>query len=273
MPILGFRLQTLATISTRSRHTDDDVITFGVVVNEKARGQCSGRAPAFGGSTIDIAFVPATVGTGSWDREFLVGPFDIEPDDTIRVFYSVTNIGDTQIPDPKAEKLQIEIMDKMLAAAVGFIAGPAGLALGVLGETLAKALGLIPSPIAAALGWKPNGPCNGVVLGGGVDFTGSGLAELDYVDRPSLASGVGPRQASKVTRHYDDQATHNTETCGAIAQTDLTFEVMKFAHAVSVRTHALRRRQTSPQLRDGLRQLRPDAGPVSVRQLLGLQAM
>ena len=95
MALFGFRLQTLATILTRSRHTDDDVITFGVVVNEKARGQCSGRSPAFGGTTMDMAYVPATVGSGSWDREFLVGPFDIEPDDTIRVFYSVTNIGDT----------------------------------------------------------------------------------------------------------------------------------------------------------------------------------
>ncbi|ABD06767.1 hypothetical protein RPB_2061 [Rhodopseudomonas palustris HaA2] len=273
MALFGFRLQTLATISLRSRHTDDDIITFAVAINEVVRGQCSGRSAAFGGGTIDMAFVPATVGTGSWDRDFLVGPFDIEPEDSIRVFYSVTNIGDTQIPDPKAEKLQIEIMDKMLVAAVGFVAGPAGLALGVIGEILGKALGLIPSPIATALGWKPNGPCNGVVLGGGVDFTGTGLGQLEFVDRPSLPSGVGPEQASKVTRHYDDEATHDIEKCGAIAQTDLTFEVMKFARVVSVRAHASRRRPTAPQLRDGLRQLRPNAGPVGVRQLLGLQAI
>lgn len=271
MALFGFRLQTLATLSTRSRHTDDDVITFGVIINEKARGQCSGRSPAWGGSTIDIAFVPATVGTGSWDREFLVGPFDIEPNDTIRIFYSVTNVGDTQLPDSKAEKLQIAIMDKMLTAAIGFVAGPGGLALGVLGETLGTALGLISSPVAAALGWKPNGPCNGVVLGGGVDFTGAGVAQLDYSDRPSLISGLAP-QHSKVTRHYDDQATHNTENCGALAQTDLTFEVMKFPRAVSVRTHAQRRRPNIPQLRDGLRQLRPGSGAIGVRQLLGLQA-
>jgi hypothetical protein len=272
MALFGFRLQTLATILTRSRHTDDDVITFGVVVNEKARGQCSGRSPAFGGTTMDMAYVPATVGSGSWDREFLVGPFDIEPDDTIRVFYSVTNIGDTQLPDSEAEKYQIEIMDKMLMAAVGALLGPGGIALGVIGETLAKALGLISSPVGAVLGWKPNGPCNGVVLAGTVEFTGSGLAQLDYSDRPSLASGVGPEKASRVTRHYDDQATHDTEKCGAVAQTDLTFEVMKFARAVSVRTFALRLRLTGPQLREGLRKLRPDAGAVSVRQLLGLQA-
>jgi len=269
--LFGFRLQTLATLSTRSRHTDDDVITFGVIINEKARGQCSGRSPAWGGSTIDIAFVPATVGTGSWDREFLVGPFDIEPNDTIRIFYSVTNVGDTQLPDSKAEKLQIAIMDKMLTAAIGFVAGPGGLALGVLGETLGTALGLISSPVAAALGWKPTGPCDGVVLGGGVDFTGAGVAQLDYSDRPSLISGLAP-QHSKVTRHYDDQATHNTENCGALAQTDLTFEVMKFPRAVSVRTHAQRRRPNIPQLRDGLRQLRPGSGAIGVRQLLGLQA-
>jgi hypothetical protein len=157
-------------------------------------------------------------------------------------------------------------------AAVGALLGPGGIALGVIGETLAKALGLISSPVGAVLGWKPNGPCNGVVLAGTVEFTGSGLAQLDYSDRPSLASGVGPEKASRVTRHYDDQATHDTEKCGAVAQTDLTFEVMKFARAVSVRTFALRLRLTGPQLREGLRKLRPDAGAVSVRQLLGLQA-
>ena len=271
MALFGFRLQTLKTISIRSRHTDDDVITFGVVVNEKARGQCSGRSPAWGGGIIDMAFVPATIGNGSWDREFVVGPFDIEPEDTIRVFYSVTNIGDTQLPDPDMEKYQIEIMDKMLAAAVGALLGPAGLALGVIGETLATALGLVSSPVAAVLGWEPNGPCNGVVLAGTVELTGTGLASLDYVDRPSFTSGLAPK-SSKITRHYDDQATHNTEKCGAIAQTDLTFEVLKFPAAVSLRTYALRPRRGIPQLREGIRQLRPEGGAVGVRQLLGLEA-
>lgn len=272
MTLYGFRLQTLETISLRSRYGDDDLITFGVIVNHVSRGQCSGRSAAFAGGTIDMAFVPATVGSGSWDRDFLVGPFDIEPGDDIRVFYSVTNVGDTQIADPKAEKLQIEIMDKMLVAAVGFIAGPGGVALGELGEILGTALGLISSPVAAALGWKPNGPCNGVVLAGSVDFTGASLARLAYSDRPTfLPSGVAPRRASRITNRYTDEATHNTETCGAIAQTDLTFQVMSFDPGVSVRTHALRRRPVSPDIRKGVRQLVPDAGAVGVRQLLGLQ--
>jgi len=41
---------------------------------------------------------------------------------------------------------------------------------------------------------------------------------------------------------------------------------------VSVRTHAQRRLPNIPQLRDGLRQLRPGSGAIGVRQLLGLQA-
>lgn len=263
MAIYAFRLSKLNTITLRSRHTDVDVLTFGVAVNEKPGGQCAGVSPAFAGYTIDTTYVRADRGSGTWGHDFVIGPFDIEDDDTIRVFYSATNTSDSDIADPQMEKLQIKIMDTLLSAAIGLIGGP-------IGSVLGTALGLVTDPVGTALGWKPNGPCNGVVLEGAEEFTGAGVGRLDYGQRGALLPDGPAYTASSVTRHYDDQTTHNTETCGAVAQTDLTFTVLKVDPAVSVRSYAARRIPV-PNLRSGVRQLGSSPGPVGLRNLLGLR--
>ena len=109
-----------------------------------------------------------------------------------------------------------------------------------------------------------------MVLAGNVDLTGAGVERLEYSDHWSLRPAGPPCHKSEITRHYDDQATHSTENCGEVAQTDLTFTVRKVDPAVSLRAYAARRRVTGPQLMAGFRQLRPDAGPVGLRQLVGL---
>jgi hypothetical protein len=109
-----------------------------------------------------------------------------------------------------------------------------------------------------------------VVLAGSVDFTGAALARLEYTDRPSLPPAGPACRTSSITRHYDDQLTHDTSTCGAVAQTDLTFTVLQVERAVSVRAYAARRGVTGAQL--SVRRLPPNAGPTSLRQLVGLRA-
>ena len=124
----------------------------------------------------------------------------------------------------------------------------------MIGRRLAR-LEPITSPVAAILGWEPNGPCNGVVLAGNVDLTGAGVERLEYSDHWSLRPAGPPCHKSEITRHYDDQATHSTENCGAVAQTDLTFTVLKVNPAFCWRL-AARRRVTGPQLKAGFRRLR-----------------
>jgi hypothetical protein len=85
------------------------------------------------------------------------------------------------------------------------------------------ALGILGDPIGKLLGVSKQFPCNGNVFSDAVPFTGSGLGRL-----PFTPTGFLPQaEIFSFQRSYTDEATHNTDICGHIAETDVTFSVLR----------------------------------------------
>jgi hypothetical protein len=260
-----FRLETIDVVHTRGVIPDDDVVTFSILVNQVDRGHGSGLFPDLAaGSVIPASAVP--VGNRlNIDSSWTVGPLAIDPGDLLHVVYSGTNISDNQLTSLSTadqDALEIRLLDAVAAAALTVIA-PLGAVAATVAAAVASALSAIGDPVGKFLGFKPQGPCNGPVFSDAVEFSGSGL---DNLALSSPSAGALPSLA--FTQTHDDTPTHNTSICGAVAETNITFSVIRQA---TVSTMTLLAEKFPRRNGAGLRQLagKPE---FTLFTLLGLRA-
>lgn len=261
MALFAFRLDMLHVLVKRGVLTDSDVVTFAVLVNKRERGAGAGLFPALAnGSQVPTAAVTMTSRRGS-ALKWIIGPFELQPDDVVDVIYTVTNTSDSQISDQDAERLQLKIMDVILITAIGAIGGPIGAAVGTV-------LGAITDPVATFLGWEPRGPCNGLVLADSLAFTGAALGQLDFgpASVTNSFNSLPHAMEFSMTKAYTDEATHNTEICGEVARTEMVVSVLSVAPPISAAFYAGRRKPPAGSLAG----LRPGDEPAGVKSLLGI---
>ncbi|EEW26859.1 hypothetical protein [Rhodobacter ferrooxidans] len=261
MALYAFRLDLLHVLVKRGKLTDSDVVTFAVLVNKVERGAGAGLFPALADNTqVPTAAVAMTSRRGA-ALNWIIGPFELEPDDAVDVIFTATNTSDSQISDQDAERLQLKIMDEILTTAIGAIGGPIGAALGF-------ALGSVTDPVAKFLGWEPRGPCNGLVLADSVAFSGAALGRLGFgpVTVHNSFNSLPNATEFSMTKDYTDAANHDTEICGEVARTEMTFSVLALAPPISTAFYAKRRKSPVGSLAG----LRPGGDPVGVKSLLGI---
>ena len=255
-----FRLARIRVLQTRDPHQDDDIIAFAVLVNEVTRGQGSGFFPLMvSGTSLDPSESPPRNGKNispAWS----IGPFQLAPGDAVKVIYSATNIHDNKklgLETEQENKIQLKILDAIASAAVGAVGGPVGAVVGA-------ALGAITDPVGTFLGFESPVRCNGLVFSEGKHFTGDGLDRLPM--GPPRPTPDMPAPPAAFTDVLTDAATHNTETCGEIASTEVTLHIFRLPF-ISVRELFMRRNDLSPAR--GLRQAEPQR-EVSLKVRLGI---
>jgi hypothetical protein len=264
-----FKLNELHVKHSRGNIPDQDVITFSIFVNQLDRGHGTG---IFNGMVAADYSVPADAvppnNRFNMDNHWQVGPLEIAPGDGIHVIYSGTNISDEQLTSlstQQQDEIELKILSAVAAAAVEALTG----GIGLVGTGIAAALGAIGDPVRKFLGFAPQGPCNGPVFSDAVQFSGSGLDNLNMVP-------LGQQQATpplpsystiSFTRTYTDEATHDPNICGHIAETDVTFSVLRVSF-ISV-AWSMTDRGWFPS--GGLRQHGQPGTTISVKSLFGLR--
>lgn len=256
MAYFGFRLDELHCIYQRGKKMDSDIVTLAVTVNNEPRGAIVGRFNIESGARVPAPAVAPDIrgkfglALGGW----IVGPIVVETGDLVEVRYSGVNVSDTPpASDDEAAKIELPLLGALYGAAVGELAGP-------LGSALAGLAGGFTNIIEKALGYAP-ASCNGTVFVDIQQFSSDGLTRLPYNDNPGLECGV-----ASFTNAYDDSATHDTSQCGHIAQTEVTYSVLKWDR---LSTRYFRQFYwPHADLRKGLRQLVPGGAATSLRTLL-----
>jgi hypothetical protein len=260
MALFAFRLDELHVLKKRGNIPDSDIVTFSVLVNKVERGGGAGYFPALADNSVTpTSAVPMTTRRGI-ALDWIIGPFDLQPDDAVEVMYSATNVSDGELTDVDAQKLQLKIMDTILTAGLAAFGGP-------VGGAVAVALKAIGDPFARFLGWQAQGPCNGLVLADSVAFTGAALGRLGFgpVSVHNSSNSLLNATEFAVTRSYTDEATHDTSICGEVARTEMTFSVIQVSDPISTAFYAKRRKGPVGSLAS----LRPEDSVVAVKALLG----
>jgi len=274
MAFYAFRLDMIDVKNPRGKIPDSDVVTFGVLVNQQDRGNGAGYFPAMGaGSRVPAAAVIPNVRNGL-GRDWIIGPLEIAPGDSVHVVYSGTNTSDSQLDLSGQAEIEIKILNAMLGAAVGAPGGD-------IGAAITTVLSWIGDPVGKFLGFKKHGPCNGPVFSDAVPLIGSGLDNLPFqpppVTHPYVVEVLPGASEISFTRAYTDEANHNTDVCGAVAHTEVTFSILQVP-SISVGYYArrlfpvhLEQGKPVPDFAQGLRQLVPGGEPWSLRSLLRLR--
>jgi len=274
---MGFYLFKLDRVLVRRRRgniPDSDIVTFHILVNNVDRGHGSGLLPAVANNSTHLL---DDRGTDSGDyaypaknllnmtRSWVAGPFEIRPTDGVAVVYSGVNTSDSglsSLPHQDRDRLQLDILNKVTRIAVGALLG-AGLGE-VIGRAFSEAFNrYFSDPIGDLIGYAPQGPCNGPIFSDVVHFTGSGLDQSQFVPRPSSTF-----PAVSFTRSYTDEATHNRDICGDIAETDVTFSVFRVPFISLNYWMSSRFPGRAPSA--GLRQLGRPGTTISIKSLFGV---
>jgi hypothetical protein len=263
-----FSLDNIHVKHRRGNIPDNDVVTFTITVNQLDRGHGTAVFPSMSASVdgVPASAVPPNnrVNMGaSWG----IGPLEIAPGDIVHVIYTGTNISDEQLTSlstKQQDEIELRILSAISTSAVAAITG----GLGLVSEAIAGAIGAIGDPVGKFLGFKAQGPCNGPVFSDAVAFSGSALDNLPMV-QPTTPKGV---PAISFTRTHTDEATHDKDKCGDIAETDITFSVFRLPF-ISVRELLGRRfPSTFPtQFGPGIRQHGQTGTPIGLKSLLGLR--
>ena len=108
-----------------------------------------------------------------------------------------------------------------------------------------------------------------------MQFSGSGLDNLAMapLPPPPCATPLPPHHSViSFTRTYTDEVTHNTDICGHIAETDITFSVLRVSF-ISVKWSLTYRfpSRWPGEFGAGLRQYGQPVTKISVKSLLGLR--
>lgn len=256
-----FRLDLIDVLHRRGVIPDDDVVTFSILVNQVDRGHGTGLFPDMvAGEPIPASAVP--VGNRlNIDSSWTIGPLAIDPGDSVHVVYTGTNISDNQLVSLSTkdqDALEIRLLDAVAAAAL-----TAAATLGAVAAAIASGLSAIGDPVGKFLGITPQGPCNGPVFSDAVQFSGSGL---DNLGLSSPSAGGLPSLA--FTQTHDDAPTHDTSICGPIAETNITFSVIRQA---VISTMTLLEKRFPTRTGAGLRDLAGNS-EFTLFTLLGLRA-
>ncbi|MDB5546543.1 MAG: hypothetical protein JWO64_3692 [Hyphomicrobiales bacterium] len=263
MGAFAFRLDSLHHTNIRSRNTDVDLVTFAVLVNQVDRGHGAGTFPAWAGMTTPTNPAGPPYGVAPDSRsgmalDWTIGPFELEHDDVVHVLYAGVNTSDASLSDQDAERLELDIVNRGVEAAAS---APGGL----IGELFSQGLGFISDPVGWLIGWQRQGPCNGLVFADAVEFTGGGLENLSFSKTSFSLPNTMETQITKF--NYTDEATHNHANCGDIAQTDVSFSILKVTEPFSVKTwvsHA----HPSANLKNGLQALEPNASSLRLKKVM-----
>ncbi|MGI8713196.1 MAG: hypothetical protein ACR2NR_08450 [Solirubrobacteraceae bacterium] len=279
MAFYTFQLERLAAQNIRSRTTDVDLITFGVLVNGRDQGHGSALVPIWPGTVLNAEeIMPAAAVNGyPHAREHMsanweIGPLEVSDSDQIAIVYTATNTSDSQIPTADQQAVDawtIKLVDIYYSYLLGEFASGLGLSavteyFGSLGGKVGGAVAaFLSDPVGTALGVKPQGPCNGTVFADSKSFTGATLGQLPSTPSQETRWNVTiPTAWSELTEHYSDEATHNKDTCGDTAQTDVTIKITRYDHW-SLKF------ATNQSLASGLRLQFPSGG--SLKELYGLR--
>ena len=145
-----------------------------------------------------------------------------------------------------------------------------------LGSALSDAFDkAFKDPVGDLIGYHRQGPCNGTVFVGVERFSGTDLDNLVlgpltytlYPGTPYPLNTFSPYPGIRFTRTHTDADSHDTEICGHIAETDVTFSIVRLPF-ISVRTWT-GVRFPNAVLSAGLRRLRPQGTSFGVKSLLG----
>ncbi|MFZ0548322.1 MAG: hypothetical protein WAM60_22940 [Candidatus Promineifilaceae bacterium] len=273
-----FKLDQIRVKQQRGILSDSDVVTFSVFVNQLDRGHGTATFPALVSSPnpTPAEAVPPRNKLNINGQQWRIGPLEILEGDDVHVIYSGMNISDvnlSSLSSKQLDEIELKILSSLGTAAVGGLTG----GLGLIGEGIAAALGAIGDPVGKALGYKPQGPCNGLVFSDAVQFTGGGLDNLEMTPLPPQLHTKPPMPrywTISFTRSYTDEATHDTEKCGPIAETEITFSVLRMSF-ISVRWLRTNRfidtSKTPSKIGPGLRQFGQPGTVISLKSLLGLR--
>jgi hypothetical protein len=262
MAFFAFHLDKIDFNFQRGKNPDNDIVTFGVFVNQIDRGHGAGFFPDLvSGAQVPTSVIPESgvIRPDLRQRfavEWLVGPLEIAPGDGITIVYSGTNISDS--PDVTAQQqsdIEVKILDSLTSAVVSAVGGP-------IASVVGGVLGALGDPIGRILGISHH-LCNGVVFSDAVPFIGSGLENLAFTPTSMLPDA----KLCSFTKSYTDEATHDSSQCGHIAETDVHFSILRLS-SLSLRFYnSAGMFFPGRDLSKGLRQLGTRA-PVSVRSLL-----
>lgn len=270
-----FRLDQIHVKHKRGNIPDSDVVTFSIFVNQLDRGHGTGTFPAMAASvdSVPTNAIPPN-NTMNMNKDWAIGPLEIAPGDSVHVIYTGTNISDkelTSLSTQQQDEIELKLLSAVASAAVGALNG----GLGPVSEGVAAALGAVGDPVGKFLGYAPQGPCNGQVFSDAVQFSGNGLDNLAMVPLGYQQNAMPPMPDYSVisfTRSYTDEATHDTNLCGHIAETDVTFMVLR-ASFISLKWAVTDRFPSHypTEFNKGLRQYGPPDTTISVKSLLGLR--
>jgi hypothetical protein len=245
-----FQLSRVHTIQTRSRQSSDvDIVTFGVLVNQRDQGYGEIISPVFRDSTLkpqELVEQARTNGYGGtfkkahMDGLWIIGPTEVRDGDNVQVIVTGTNTNDSQLPtadQQKMDRLELDALNIYYSWMAGQFISALGLSsiAEYIGSQVGGAGGAIAAffadPVGTILGYEPQGPCNGPGVGGDPDTDKIGLASrdlesLDWAPDP-VQWATGPVEMAVITKSYDDSKTHNAERCGEIARTEIDITVRR----------------------------------------------
>jgi hypothetical protein len=286
MSFYQFRFEQFHAIYLRGRTGDVDLITFTILINQRDRGHGSNFFYVGAGSiqsTDDFSFLETNYATPptqplNMTADWMVGPFEIAPDDNVVVIYTGTNTSDSSLANSEeAERFQLDVMNTIAVKGVALIAG---IELGEeLGEIFSEGFReLIADPVGDLIGWVPDGPCNGAVFADAIGFTGR---QLDNLAVGPLTHTLNPRTdyakevpyeypGVRFTKNYTDAASHNTERCGDPAETDVTYAVFRLPY-ISVKDLMAKRFPNQIYYHKGMLPLgQPPNTTFGVKEALGI---
>jgi hypothetical protein len=241
----SFQLSRIHCIETRSKgSSDSNLVTFGVLVNQRDQGHGAIVAPIFRGSSLTPADLMesarlngyrATFSSAHMGPDWMIGPTEMRDGDGVGILVTATNTNDSQLPTGDQQKI-----DRMTLSAFNiyysWMAGNfiSGLGLGVITEFVGSTIGeaggaigaIVADPVGWALGYEPQGPCNGLVFGANVSRSSRDLESLEWAPDP-YQWATGPVEMAVLTQSLDDSDTHPQQNCGPIARTEIDITVRR----------------------------------------------
>lgn len=277
MGFFSLQLAGLNPRTIRSRTTDIDLLTFGVIVAGRDQGHGAALLPVWPGHPItgaefnqaaDVNGYPHSAANMS--KDWTVGPLWVDDADRVDIVYTATNTSDSKLPTADQEQINkwtIKLTDIYLSLLVGEFVSALGLTSlteyigGQAGGAIAS---FFADPVGTLLGYKPAGPCNGTVFAGKQTFTGAELAAKTVTPGVEHVWGHEVKVwTAELTDSLNDGATHDTNTCGAIAETDVQLRFTRYEHW-SLETWS------GVTLEPGVRRMVAPAGG-SLKQIFGLR--
>jgi len=242
MAFYTFQLAQIEPQTIRSRHTDIDHVTFGVLVNGRDQGHGYAVTPVFPGQALTGKVLTEGASTNGlahggsrMSQDWKIGPLAIEDGDEVSIVYTATNLSDGGLPtaDQQAfDAYTIKFLNGFYSVLLGqFVSG---LGLSAVAELIgANASGAVAAffadPVGKILGVEPAGPCNGTVFADKKAFTHASLAQLPSTAAQETSFGVTINSAwSELTAHYTDEQTHSHENCGDAAQTNVVIRITRY---------------------------------------------